>query len=170
MHATGCKRPADVLRWLRKRILQHSQNNVMTNPYLYVLNQVLQVLDGQAIEVRIRFVHFHGVHFTLCTDVLSQQIDWLSYTDGKIFMYSNDYDEQFTKPKTKKQRRQWNKDKRVTPTESTASNNPSIVAKGSYLATAWILLMCLLALAKQSLHSNGTTHYNIYTQRGRSFV
>jgi hypothetical protein len=37
----------------------------------------------------------------LCTDVLSQQIDWLRYTEREIFRDSNDYDEQFRKPKNR---------------------------------------------------------------------
>jgi hypothetical protein len=73
----------------------------MNNPYLNVLNQVLQVLDGQPTEVCIWFMHQHSVRSPLCADILSQLIDWLRYTEREIFRHSNDYDEQFRKPKNR---------------------------------------------------------------------
>ena len=40
--------------------------------YFDILNQVLQVFDGQSIQVRIWFMHLNCIHFLLCTDVFGQ--------------------------------------------------------------------------------------------------
>jgi hypothetical protein len=50
---------------------------------LDVLNQVFQVFDGESVEVCVWFMHLHCIHFLLCTDVLSKQINWFCCTDIK---------------------------------------------------------------------------------------
>ena len=54
--------------------------------YFDILNQVLQVFDGESIQVRVRFVHLDCIHFLLCTDVFGQQINWLSCADVKYLV------------------------------------------------------------------------------------
>jgi hypothetical protein len=108
----------DVYKSFEHALLVEGKNSLrqphqhLTNPYLDVLNQVLQVLDGQSIQVCIWFMHLNCIHFLLCADVLSQQINWLGYANGKILMYSKDFNKQFTEQNTKEQRGKWNENRR----------------------------------------------------------
>lgn len=46
--------------------------------YLDVLQQVLHVCHGEAVEEGVRLVHLHGQVIVLGADVLGQQVDGLS--------------------------------------------------------------------------------------------